>query len=424
MRVTHVIGEGIPNPTSGGGALTAWTVVSHLLDQGHAVRVVCVLPPEAEPLREERLARLRELGASVSVVPSRAAEHYGSLRRDLRTRARRAWRPEEEELNPYLVDAPAVRASVAETEPDAVFVYHFEGLAASRTVDAPRLAAVGDPPHLPVWYRLRDGLPHPRALRGLVRVQAVLRHQPDLAVRLLNECSACGAFAAHHAARLRRRGAVDCEYLRTPVPDPLGDGWRAERDRMTAHRRPRLLLLGHLRGIVTIDGLRVFAQQVLPTLERRLGADGFEVRVVGGHEPPPEVRRAFARPSVRLLGHLEQPDEELKTADALLVPSRIPLGIRVRIVTAFSYGCPVVTHESSRLGIPELDHGRNALVGRSGRDLAEAFLRLVSDAELKERLERGGRETYERWFAPRVAAGRIAAMLERIVRRPAAVPAR
>jgi glycosyltransferase involved in cell wall biosynthesis len=127
---------------------------------------------------------------------------------------------------------------------------------------------------------------------------------------------------------------------------------------------------------------------------------------------------------VRLLGHLEQPDEELKTADALLVPSRIPLGIRVRIVTAFSYGCPVVTHESSRLGIPELDHGRNALVGRSGRDLAEAFLRLVSDAELKERLERGGRETYERWFAPRVAAGRIAAMLERIVRRPAAVPAR
>jgi glycosyltransferase involved in cell wall biosynthesis len=238
---------------------------------------------------------------------------------------------------------------------------------------------------------------------------------PRLLVRLLNECEASGNFAAHHAAWLRRRGASGCEYYRTPIQDSPGDDWLAARQRhQRGGGRLRLLLIGHLRGVSTLDGLDVIASGVLPRLERTLGADGFEVRIVGGYDPPPHLQAALDRPSVRFLGHLEHPDEEFAAADALLVPTAIPLGTRVRIISAFSFGCPVIAHQANALGIPELVDGANVLLGRSGEELAQATTRVAGDAELQRRLENAGRATYERFFAPSVAAARIEETLRRI----------
>lgn len=414
---------GVPNPTSGGGALTAWTVISYLLSQGHEVAVCALHDREyLDPTgaaAEDRVEALRALGAQVVAIPSRSADFFRSLPSSLDDRLRRAWRPADEELYPHLVDAEIVREAVEELEPEAVFVYHFEALAASRALRAfPRFAAVGDPSHLPPLYRWRQAARRPSlgTLRSLVRLQALLRNQPRLMARLLNECQAAGAFAAHHAEWLRRRGVAGCRYLRTPVPDEAGPQWRETRDRLATNERPRILLLGHLAGVVTLNGLEIFAREVLPALERALGADGFEARIVGGFEPPPELRAALARPAVRFAGHREDPSDEFASADVLLVPNSIPLGVRVRVIAGCSHGCCVVTHRANTLGIPELGHGDNALIGTSGRELARHVLRALADRELRARLEEGARATYERYFAPAVAAARIAETLEELVR--------
>jgi glycosyltransferase involved in cell wall biosynthesis len=225
-------------------------------------------------------------------------------------------------------------------------------------------------------------------------------------VRLLNECAASGAFAAHHAAWLRERGAGACEYLRTPVPDPSS--------RSEPAGKPRILLVGHLKGVVTLDGLRRFADGILPRLEQELGRDGFEVRIAGGYEPPRELARKLDRPSIRFLGHVEGAEEEFRLAHVLLVPNSISLGVRVRIVTGFSHGTCIVSERANAQGIPELEHEGNALLGASPGELAEGVLRVVRDDALRRQLGAGGRATYERWFAPPVAAGAIAATLERI----------
>ena len=303
---------------------------------------------------------------------------------------------------------------MAESGAEVAFVYHFEALAASRDLPIPRFAAVGDPPQLSALYRLRQGLPDPRALRGIVRLQAQLRRQPRLLVELLNECAACGAFAAHHAKWLRDHGASGCLYLRTPVPDP-GPVERAEPE------LPTILLVGHFKGVVTLEGLELFARHVLPRLERELGAGGFEVRIAGGYTPPTELARLLDRPSVRLLGHVEQAGAEFRRAHVLLAPNSIPLGIRVRIVTAFSHGTCVVTHGANQQGIPELEHDRDALVADSAERLARETLRALGDDRLRRRIGMSGRETYDRDFRPDVSVGRIAEVLHEI--RPAQVRA-
>ena len=418
-----MVSGGVPNPAASGGAVTAWTVMSQLLAEDHEVGVCVLRDPElydpTDVPAERRIEQVRALGASVVEVVSGSTAFFRSRPRGLGARLSRAWRPRDEELYPNLVDRDAVTEAVSDLGPDVVFVYHFEALAASRGLDRPRFAALGDPPHLSALYRFRDELPRPRALRRIVRLQAQARHQPRLLVRYLNECAARGAFAAHHAAWLRRKGVADCEYLRTPVPDPVGDRWRSERDRLRPEK-PRVLLLGHLQGIVTLDGLRVFAREILPRLEAALGADGFEARIVGGYEPPSRLARALDRPAVRFLGHVEEAGEEFGSASVMLVPNSIPLGVRVRILTGFSYGACVVSHRANMRGIPELEHGRNALLGGSGAELARAALDAIADDGLRAQLEEGGRRTYEESFAPPVAAGNIASTLERIAQPRAA----
>jgi hypothetical protein len=411
----------LPNPTSGGGALTAWTVATYLADRGHDVTVCALRPAQYyDPTgagASDRAATLEARGIAVRTIVSHASTTDSKPPGDLVSRVRRTVRIPDTELFPSLHDREAVRAELAAVAPDVVFVYHFEALAASRGLGLPRFAAVGDPSHLPVYYRWRASFPSRDSIRLLPRLQAVLRAQPKLLVRLLNECEGSGAFAAHHAAQLRRLGAHGCEYLRTPVPDP---GRLA--DAGSTGGKPRLLLLGHLKGVVTLDGLRVFARETLPVLERELGPDGFEVRVVGGFDPPAEFREVFEHPSMQALGHADDPSDEIRTADAMLVPTSIPLGIRVRIITGFAYGARIVAHRANALGIPELEHGRNSLLAGDGAGLARETVRLLGDAALRRQLETGARETFERFFSPDVAARHIEERLVQVAGAASPVP--
>jgi glycosyltransferase involved in cell wall biosynthesis len=176
---------------------------------------------------------------------------------------------------------------------------------------------------------------------------------------------------------------------------------------------------------VTLDGLRIFTEEVLPRLEAELGPDGFEARIIGGYEPPADLARSLARPSVTLLGHVEDPAAEFRSATVMLVPNSIPLGVRVRILTGFSHGTCIVSHRANVYGIPELAHGWNSLMAADGSELARRVLDAIGNAPLRRSLEHGARVTYERSFAPPVAAGRIAEVLAQIApaRAAAATPA-
>jgi glycosyltransferase involved in cell wall biosynthesis len=413
-----LVTSGVPNPAAGGATLTNWTVASYLLKAGHEVAVLPLLPREFVDATgtsvDERIERLRTLGAEVHPIASVADTGGSPPSRSAGARLRRMWRPEDELLFPHLLDRGLAREALAEIRPDAAFVYHWEALAATYGIDdVPRLGVAVDPAHLPGLYRWRASLrrPTPAVLRAGVRIQAQVRRQPQLMVELLQDCEAAGDLAAHHAAWLRERGATRCEYLHTPVPDPFEDG---EPTRPSAADRPRVLLIGHLRGTATMDGLALFAHKVLPRLERALGPDGVDVRIVGGYELPPALRSALDSPNVVFSGHLEDPTEEILAADVMVVPTTIPLGTRVRILTAFSYGCCVAAHASNALGIPELVDGENALLGRTGEELADRILAALRDDALRARIASAGRATFERSFAPPVAAGRIEAILETI----------
>jgi glycosyltransferase involved in cell wall biosynthesis len=413
-------GYGIPNPDAGGAALTNWTLMQWFLERGHDVVVVPLVGETYYDPRgysvSDRLTNLEALGVRVAPLESRASTTLVPSSIPIGERIAGVVAPSPESLYPELADRESMDAHLRSVAADVAFVYHWEALAATfGHRDTPKVGAAVDLSHLPRYYRWRAQVrPTPRAAIERFRLARRARVQTAWMVDLLNDCAAAGNFAAHHAEWLRRHGAK-CEYLHTPVPDSVGADWRAQRDAALA-ARPRILLIGHLRGTATLDGLDVFLTEVLPILEYTFGPDGFEVRLAGGYDPPPELAAALDRPSVTRLGHLENAEQEFLSAHVMVVPTSIELGTRVRILSAFSCACAVVAHSANALGIPELVDGENVLLADRGADLADGIARVLRDDDLRRRLEDGGRATFDRSFSPPVAAKRIELLLEAVRR--------
>jgi hypothetical protein len=411
LRVAFVMG-GIPSLGQSGSTLATWVLISELLDAGHELDAV--LLPDRTLLDEtvpDRLAALERLGARVRLieVPDPPARSRGQARAVF---ARSFVAPRDEDLFPARRAAVAVRAALDDAGCDVGLAFGIEAIAATSGVATPVLAALSHPPGVPRRLRLRDD-PPPRTAASALAQRSFLLHADRRTARLLRRFPSVAVFSRHHAEWARRNG-VAAWYAHYPMPDLAGPDWRSKRSSMPPNERPRILMIGHLRGIGTISGLHLFVPEILPRLAEALGPDGFEVHVVGGHEPPDRFREGLQHPAVRLRGQLVSPEEEFFRADVLLAPNPTTTGASARILSGLTFGNCIVAHADSLIGISELEDGENCLLADDGASHAAAVLRALDDPPLRERLGANARALYERCFIPSVAARRIVSELERL----------
>src|SRR5207237_928986 len=86
---------------------------------------------------------------------------------------------------------------------------------------------------------------------------------PPGPARLRRRLASVGIFSGHHADWARRHGAR-AWYAHYPMPDLAGPDWRERRTAAQAEPGPpRILMIGHLRGIGTISGFHLFVPEIL-----------------------------------------------------------------------------------------------------------------------------------------------------------------
>lgn len=403
-----------PSATTRGTAIQMWSIMHSALQRGHRVTVVIISNKTPEEFEEIVAA-----GVTVKTLP------YGYRRPYVFTSqlSKAALKPQLETFYPWVALAPAMRAVLEEVKPDAVVAYTLYNLAATHGIDVyPRMAVLVDLDHLVAHYRWLDTSFRP--LRTFMRAslrRLVHARQPKFMIKLLRDCQAVVDFAAHHAVWFRRHGIPECQYIPCPTRDPIGSEWRKLRDSYPPRDMARILLIGHLAGIATMSGIRIFLQEILPHLERKLGSGKFEIHIVGDYSKNQWLAGELKRHStVRVRGYVEDVDREFLSSDILLVPTPINLGTRTRIIEGFSYGCCVVAHEANALGIPEMVHEENALLAKNGPGLAAAVIRALNDSSLRERLQSAGRRTYDEHFTVDRAGALLSAELERIARNESA----
>jgi len=411
VRVAFAIG-GIPSLGHSGSTIASWIIISELLAAGH--EVTAVLLPAAYLLDDsapKRFEELERLGATVRVVDVPPPATPGSRWRARAAFVRSVARPDDEALFPSVRAQADVEAALAGA--DAGLAFGIEAIAGTAGARLPMLAALSHPPGVARRVRARYARTE-RSMLGHASERSFLARADRRTAGLLRQFPSVAVFSLHHAEWAARHGAK-AWYAHYPMPDLAGSDWRERRAAGKPNPKPRILMIGHLRGIGTISGLHLFVPSILPLLTEALGEDGFEVHVVGGQEPPEEFREGLAHPAVRLRGQITDPADEFFAADVLLAPNPTVTGASARILSGLTFGNCIVAHTDSLVGIPELADGENSLLATTGPEHADAVLHALDDVGLKQRLGDEARSLFERAFDAPVAAGRLVRKIEQLV---------
>jgi len=166
-----------------------------------------------------------------------------------------------------------------------------------------------------------------------------------------------------------------------------------------------LIYFGGTRRPCVHHGLSRFLRDIYPLV--RAAAPDARL-VIMGEEPRASVRRLAARdPSVRIAAPAADLSAALAEAAVAVVPLWAGAGIKVKILTAFAHGLPVVTTPVGAEGIPvRLD--AELVVAEDDPAFARAVVRLLTDRGAWDQLAAAGRAFAERELAPAVRDPQLA----------------
>lgn len=177
--------------------------------------------------------------------------------------------------------------------------------------------------------------------------------------------------------------------------------------RIGPHDEMRVLFVGMLSYAPNIDAVELLTTIIVPEIRRRTSKK-VVLDIVGRHPGPGMVERWRAAGAEVHEGPVDLAPFYAR-ADVAVVPIRSAGGTRIKILEAFAHGVPVVSSPMGAEGL-EVRHGEHLLMTDTLEDMADACLKLASDAELRETLIRNASELVDRRYGP----DRVSAELDRI----------
>ncbi len=327
-------------------------------------------------------------------------------------------------LFPAMAAGPLVRARAKTVGPDVIAsIWSWESLEASYDIsETPKFVYYGNPNHKPPETQLN----HPElfdlggkgilAKFKLTLLRMVNRAREVQHLQMMASCETTANNALIDAQYYTEKGHPRSIYLRNMWP---------EADRAPVfHGEPAQDGLIHFCGSVgnlgatgNTFGLYFLGAELVPRIEAGLGRGKFVIDVFGGGKARNAVSRVIGTPSIRLRGWVDDINVEIVNSIAFLVLTNV-YGFNVgntRILLAWSLGGCVIAHTSSALSMPELEHGVNALLGETPGDLAELVVRVAKEPGLRERIGRGGYETYRRFYRSKSVVPQMIVEIDRTV---------
>ena len=163
-----------------------------------------------------------------------------------------------------------------------------------------------------------------------------------------------------------------------------------------------IVFTGSMNWAANIDGIEFFMDSVWPSIAR--AAPAANVVVVGRDPPTHLVARAGKRGLPwTFTGFVDDIRPHVHDAQVYAIPLRVGGGTRIKVYEAMAMGCPVVSTTIGVEGLP-LEDGRHYLCADTADAFAAEVLRLLAEADLRERLAASARAYVEENFsAPSVA---------------------
>ncbi|HXO85524.1 MAG TPA: glycosyltransferase, partial [Gemmatimonadales bacterium] len=218
--------------------------------------------------------------------------------------------------------------------------------------------------------------------------------------------------------------AVDAQRLRELVPGAVTtvvpNGTDTEYFQPSGDRSVdgRVAFVGPTYSFPNRDAVEWLLEAIWPSVCS--GSRAASLHLIG-RNPPADQERYDAEPNVTALGEVADIRPALAEARCCVVPIRVGGGTRLKILDAWAMGKAVVSTSIGCEGLDAVD-GENILIRDTPEALADAVLRVLSDAELRARLERNARHTAVTTYSWNAVGQTIRAAYHQLLGRPGSAP--
>jgi glycosyltransferase involved in cell wall biosynthesis len=386
-----------PFPATNGSKIRVFNLLAHL-GRSHDVDLLSFHAPE-EPVGEADLEAMRAHCRDVRAVPYRPfapgslralAGLFGAMPRSL--------------VDSYSHEfAGVVAATAAATPYDVVIASQIDMPIYAHDLQGP--ATVLEEVEISIF---REQLHRAEGLAARVRKGLMWSKWRRFVRQVMDDVDLVTVVSQREAEPLL---AITPGYARLAVV-PNG----ADLTRLTGHFADpvpdTLVYTGALSYYVNFDAMAFWLRDVWPrVLARRPSA---RLQMAGRTEGT-GVAELPVDDSATHVGHQADVRPLVQGAWASVVPERVGGGTRIKLFESLALGTPVIATRWAANGVEARD-GEEILVADTAQELADATVRLLGDAALRQRLSRQGRALVERKYDWRVIGAAFEARLEEAVR--------
>ena len=176
--------------------------------------------------------------------------------------------------------------------------------------------------------------------------------------------------------------------------------------------KARVVFLGPTYMFPNRDAVRFFLDEMWSAV--KAARPDASLRVIGKNAPGDKAT-FDAYDGVTCLGYVPDIRPHFAEAECSIVPLRVGGGTRLKILDAWAMGKAIVSTSIGCEGLETVD-GQNIIIRDDPREFAQSVIRVLTDAELRNRLARNGRRTAEEIYSWRVVGKKLNGLYDEILR--------
>lgn len=174
-------------------------------------------------------------------------------------------------------------------------------------------------------------------------------------------------------------------------------------------QRSGLLFVGNFNHPPNIDAVMYFVKEILPGLRQAI--PDLEIKIIGSNLG--NKLDGCRLPGVDLIGYVPDLAPHLERARVSVAPLRYGAGVKGKINMSMSYGVPVVATEVAAEGLHVVD-GLDISSASNATQFIQKTIALYTDADLWERISRGGQDNIRRHFSSDIAKHELSAVFSEL----------
>lgn len=165
-----------------------------------------------------------------------------------------------------------------------------------------------------------------------------------------------------------------------------------------------LVFVGSMDWLPNVDGIKYFVDDILPLIQREVGAIPFYV--VGKNPPRDITELAKKKEGVIVTGAVDDVRPYIDAASVYVVPLRFGGGTRLKVLEAFAMGKTVVSTSLGSEGI-DFKAGEHLLIADDPKAFAECVITLLKNEKRNEQMRRAARKLAEERYSWHVIENKL-----------------